>query len=237
MKVIKLDDYDALSREGASMIITELKKNKKSLLCAATGGSPTGVYEQLKKCFILQPELFSKLRVIKLDEWGGLSMNNPATCEYYLQKHLIGPLQITKDRYISFKSDPENPEDECRLIQQELRKNGPIDICILGLGMNGHLALNEPGSILEAEAHVANLSASSLMHPMIGNEGIKPSYGLTLGMADILQSSFILLLISGSKKKEITSAFLNGKISTSLPASFLKIHPNTVCLVDKEAFQ
>jgi galactosamine-6-phosphate isomerase len=153
-----------------------------------------------------------------------------------LQKHLIGPLQITRDRYISFKSNPEDPEAECKRIHDDLIKYGPIDICILGLGMNGHLALNEPESYLEPEAHVARLSASSLTHPMIGSEGIKPSYGLTLGMSEILHSSLILLLISGSKKKDITSSFLNGKISTTLPATMLKLHANTVCLVDKEAY-
>src|SRR5215475_13122489 len=120
MKVIRLDDYDTLSREAASIIVSELKKNKKKLLCAATGGSPTGTYEQLKQTFIRQPELFSELSIIKLDEWGGLPENSPATCEFYLQKHLIGPLEITSDRYISFKTSPENPEAECKRINQDL---------------------------------------------------------------------------------------------------------------------
>lgn len=235
MKVIRQVDYNAMSREAASLIIEELKKNKQALLCAATGGSPTGTYALLKKAFDLESELFSSLRVIKLDEWGGLPMNNPSTCESYLQKHMIGPLHITGDRYISFKSDPKDPAGECRRIQAELKKAGPINICILGLGMNGHLALNEPETFLEAETHVAKLSASSLTHPMIGETGMKPSYGLTLGMADILQSSCILLLISGSKKKEITSALMNKQISTALPASFLWLHPNVVCLADREA--
>jgi galactosamine-6-phosphate isomerase len=236
MKIIKLDDYDALSREAASLIISELKKNRKALLCAATGGSPTGTYASLKQSFDRQPELFSRLRVIKLDEWGGLPMNNPSTCERYLQKHVIGPLHITSDRYISFHSDPKDPASESSRIQQELKKAGPIDICILGLGMNGHLALNEPDSFLESESHVAKLSASSLTHPMIGETGMKPSYGLTLGMADILQSSCILLIISGTKKKEITSALMKRQISTTLPASFLWLHPNVTCLVDQDAF-
>jgi galactosamine-6-phosphate isomerase len=235
MKIIKLANYDTLSREAATLIVEELKKNSRALLCAATGNSPTGTYSILKKSFDLEPELFSRLRVIKLDEWGGLPMDNPSTCEHYLQQHLVGPLQITTDRYISFQSSPKDPNGECRRIQDELKKAGPIDICILGLGMNGHLALNEPDGFLEAETHVAKLSASSLTHPMIGETGMKPSYGLTLGMADIFQSKCILILINGTKKKDITSAFLNGKISTGLPASFLWLHPNVVCLVDREA--
>ena len=236
MKIIQLDNYDALSREAASLIIKELGKNKRALLCAATGSSPTGTYALLKKHFDLHPRLFSALRVIKLDEWGGLPMGNASTCESYLQEHLTGPLQISSDRYISFQSDPKDPAGECERIEQELKKAGPIDICILGLGMNGHLALNEPGLSLETGPHVAELSNSSLTHPMIGTTGLKPSYGLTLGLTDIFQSACILFLISGAKKKDITAALMKRKISTELPASFLWLHPNVVCLVDREAF-
>jgi galactosamine-6-phosphate isomerase len=236
MKILKPDNYDALSQEAASLIIKQLKTNRNALLCAATGSSPTGTYSALKKHFDLSPEMFSGLRVIKLDEWGGLSKNNPSTCESYLREHLTGPLQINEDRYISFQSDSDDPVKECGRIARELKKAGSIDICILGLGMNGHLALNEPGTFLEAGPHVANLSESSLMHPMIGASGEKPSYGLTLGMADIFRSACILLLISGAKKKAVTGAFLNEKISTGLPASFLWLHPNVVCLIDREAF-
>lgn len=236
MKIIKSDNYDAMSREAASLIVNELIKNKHMLLCAATGNSPTGVYTLLQQHFDLSPGLFSDLRVIKLDEWGGLAMNNPSTCESYLQEHLTGPLQISGDRYISFQSDPKDPVEECRRIENELGKAGPIDICILGLGMNGHLALNEPATFMEAGPHVSKLSQSSLTHPMIGTSQARPSYGLTLGMADILQSVCILILISGSKKKEIASVFLNRQISTALPASFLWLHQNVICLIDQEAF-
>lgn len=163
-------------------------------------------------------------------------MNTPPTCEYYLENHLIGPLQIGKDRYISFQSNPRDPAEECSRIQQELAKAGPIDICILGLGMNGHLALNEPGEFLKVGVHVAELSKSSLMHPMIKEMNVKPSYGLTLGMKDILQSASIILLNSGAKKKEITVQLLNAKISTALPASMLWRHSNAVCLIDQEAY-
>jgi galactosamine-6-phosphate isomerase len=236
MKILKPDNYESLSRDAASLIINELKRNKNALVCAATGGSPTGTYAALKRHFDLHPGLFSGIRVIKLDEWGGLLKSNPSTCESYLQEHLTGPLQIAPDRYISFDSDSKNPVEECKRIEQELQRAGPIDICILGLGMNGHLALNEPGTFLETGPHIAKLSESSLTHPMIGGHEAKPSYGLTLGMADIFQSRYILLLISGAKKKAITSALLKGQISTALPASFLWLHPNVVCMIDREAY-
>ena len=182
-----------------------------------------------------KPELFSQFTVLKLDEWGGIPMDHPGTCESYLRNYFVGPLQIPEDRYIAFQSDPENPEAECERIQQILDQKGPIDICILGIGMNGHIALNEPAPSLHTNCHVAHLSQKSLQHPMIAGDTEKPGYGLTLGMANIFQSRLIILLINGIKKREITQAFLEQKISTELPASLLWLHPNVICLIDREA--
>ncbi len=236
MEITRLNSYEAISQEAASLILKEIKRKNNAVLCAATGNSPRGTYELLKQNFDLEPGLFSKIRVIKLDEWGGVPIDNPGTCEKFLLDYLIEPLQIERERYISFDSNPKDPVLECRRIQFEIKKIGPIDICILGLGMNGHLALNEPGELLEPDVHIANLSESSLTHSMVDEMKIKPSYGLTIGIADIMQSAFIMLIISGAKKKYITAELLNRKISTKLPASLLWLHPNVICLVDQEAF-
>jgi len=235
MNIVRMDSYESLSIEATSLIIKNLQRKKDALLCAATGNSPEGTYALLSERYKKEPDLFSFLRVIKLDEWGGTPMDNPGTCESFLQKHLIEPLEINNKRYISFQSDPKDPYEECTRIEDELKKNGPIDICILGLGMNGHLALNEPGNFLESNIHVAKLSEITLTHSMVHQMGTLPSYGLTLGMKDILQSSLILLLISGVKKKNITAEFLKKNITTELPASFLWLHPTVFCLVDQEA--
>ena len=117
----------------------------------------------------------------------------------------------------------------------ELAARGPVDICILGLGLNGHIALNEPADALEPGPHVAKLSSKSIQHSMLSGVRKKPAFGLTLGIADILQSKMVLMLISGNEKKEITRLFLTGKVSTRLPASFLWIHPNVICLISRDA--
>jgi len=217
------------------MIVREIKKKPNLLLCAATGGSPTGTYNALGKEFQNQPSLFNQLQILKLDEWGGIPMSYPTTCESYLQTHVIQPLQIPASRYTGFLSNPENPDKECTRVQNILDKKGPIDICILGLGMNGHLALNEPDEYLQAHCHVAKLSAQSQQHQMFVEMQEKPKYGLTLGMSDILQSKMILILINGSKKKEIVQKFLSKKITSSVPASFLWLHPNVTCLIQNDA--
>lgn len=235
MKTTICDSYEAMSIQAKNIIVEELRQHKALLLCAATGGSPTRMYELLNEEYAISPELFNQFRVIKLDEWGGIPMEHPGTCEQYLQQHMIRSLHIPDNRYISFQSNPADPERECHRIHGELQTEGPIDICILGIGMNGHMALNEPAASLHPNAHVATLSAKSLQHPMIADGSEKPGYGLTLGMADILQSKLIILLINGEKKKNITKSFLSGEITNELPASFLWLHPRVICLIDKAA--
>jgi galactosamine-6-phosphate isomerase len=235
MEVRVLDAYESLSREATSIVLQQLEQDPELLLCAATGDTPTGTYACLSREYEKRPDLFRSLRVLKLDEWGGIPTQHPGTCETYLRKHLTGPLGIDDARYLSFQSDPADPAAECRRIQLGLDRQGPVNLCILGLGMNGHIALNEPGDFLNPGIHVARLSASSLQHPMISGTDQKPAFGLTLGMAAILQSKLILLLVSGAKKRPVARALLSGSISTQLPASFLWLHPRVICLLDREA--
>jgi len=234
MDIKIMESYDEISQHAKSLILRELQLKKNMFLCAATGDTPTKTYELLKEAYKLQPNLFSQLRLIKLDEWGNIPMDDPNSCESYLKKHLVQPLKISESHYLSFLSNPPNPELECKRIQNGLAKYGPIDICILGVGMNGHLAFNEPSDYVQPNCHITDLSDKSLDHPMAKEMKIKPGYGLTLGMTDILQSKKIVLLINGSHKAAITKEVLSGRISTQVPASFLWLHPDTVCLIGKE---
>jgi len=235
MEIDILNTYEELSHRAKDLIIQEIKKKKNLLLCTATGGSPTDTYDLLGHEYQVQPELFAQLRIIKLDEWGGIPMDYPATCESYLQDHLIQPLQIPASRYIGFNSNPKDPLQECMNIQEKLDLEGPVDLCILGLGMNGHLAFNEPAPYLQPNCHLAELSVMSLQHPMAAEMNVKPTYGLTLGMADILHSKMILILINGRQKRMMVSKFLSKEITSSVPASFLWLHPNVICLIEKDA--
>lgn len=237
MKIDICQTYHELSQKACDIILYELKWKENLLLCAATGNSPTGAYHLLAEHYGEQPDLFKELRIVKLDEWGGIPMDHPGTCESYLQTHLIQPLELEDSRYMGFYSSPPDPRQECIRIQDQLTREGPIDLCILGLGMNGHLAFNEPADFLQPHAHVASLSPSSLQHSMASDMAVKPTYGLTLGMADILQSKIILMLINGSQKRNIVNKFLSEKITTLLPASFLWLHPDVVCLIEKDAVE
>lgn len=224
MHIQHFDSETALAAAASQIILQAIQKKPDLLLCAATGNTPTATYQAL----VAQKSLFPRdqLRIFKLDEWGGVPMDHPGTCESYLQEHLIQPLNIPVDCYFSFQSNPADPEQECIRVQQLLQQEGPIDLCVLGLGVNGHLAFNEPGVFLQPHCHIAQLTEDSLGHSMTKDMRDVTLYGLTLGMSDILAAREIVLLITGPAKVEITQRLLEGKISTQLPASFLWLHPN-----------
>jgi galactosamine-6-phosphate isomerase len=112
---------------------------------------------------------------------------------------------------------------------------GSIDLCLLGLGHNGHLGLIEPSEQIMPHWHLTDLSSSSLDHSMLQKYKARPSFGITLGMGDLLRSKHILLLVSGSHKKDVLKKMFDKKVSTSFPASFLWLHSNVTILCDREA--
>lgn len=227
MQIIRCSNVSELNERASELLIYELKQNPHSLVCAATGNSPTGIYGKLvEKQYGMVVE---NLKFVKLDEWHGLGTDDAGSCELYLRKNLLEPLKVSDDRYISFDGKAPDPENEFQRVRKYLDKNGPIDISILGLGTNGHLAFNEPTDVLQPQPHLAVLSETSLAHKMITGSGVQIKYGMTLGMADILQSKKIILPVFGQSKREVMKRLMEGKISTQLPASFLWLHPHVTC--------
>jgi galactosamine-6-phosphate isomerase len=222
-----------MSSLAADLVQEEVLKNPGLLLCAATGSSPAGLYDEMAERSRSSPTLFEHMRIIKLDEWGGVPENHPVSCEHFIRKRLLEPLSIPEERYHTFHSNPEDPELECAHIRSTLQEEGPIDLCILGLGKNGHLGLNEPANQLEPYCHVAQLSELSLEHNMIISMEVKPRYGITLGMEEILSSRKIILLLTGKGKKDVLQRLMEKKVHSELPASFLWKHPHVECLMDR----
>lgn len=228
-------DYQALSRQAADWLIGRLREQPEALFCLASGATPVETYSLLAAAGEREPALVERLRVIKLDEWGGLAMDDPASCEHQLRRALIEPLALG-DRYVSLNGKAADPQAECARVATWLAEHGPIDTCVLGLGINGHLGFNEPAPILQPHAHVAQLSAASLNHAMLANVATRPTYGMSLGMADILQSREALLLVSGRAKREPLRRLQSGAIATDFPASLLWLHPHVQLFCDSEAY-
>lgn len=227
-------DHEAMSQAAAAWLGRQLQKKPDSTFCLATGATPMRSYEILAAQHAGSPTFFSRLHVLKLDEWGGIPMNSPASCETALRKSFIDPLRL-QNRFTGFNSQPDNPAEECRRVQQWLESSTGIDVCVLGLGLNGHLGFNEPSSFLQPHCHVARLSPESLQHSMLQSEPVQPTFGLTLGIGDILNAREILLLVNGVSKRQALAKLLTPEIDTRFPASFLWLHPRLTLFCDNAA--
>lgn len=228
-------DDEAMSEAAADRLASELRSKPTALTCLAAGSSPKRTYELLVARAQSEPQLYSRARWMKLDEWGGLAMDDPASCETFLRDAILDPLGVPPERYCGWKSQPMDPHAECRAIAAWLAKNGPIDIQVLGLGENGHLGFNEPAPEFRRGPHVADLTRESLSHAMLGKSRGQVAYGMTLGMDDILGAQRILLLVTGRRKARQLRRLVTGEISPLFPASLLRQHRSVAIYCDAAA--
>jgi galactosamine-6-phosphate isomerase len=228
-------EYEELSRRAARDILGELRRKPGLLLGVATGESPRRTYERLAEGRAKEPDLFRAVRVVALDEWIGLDPGHPASCEAYVRERILGPFAIGRSRHQGFRSRAEDLQAECRRMASWLERHGPIDLCILGLGRNGHLLMNEPAASFDPSVHVARLAPSTRRHPMLKALESVPRFGFTLGLAQVLQSRRILLLVSGGHKRVPLRRMLGGRVATSCPASFLRLHRDVTVYCDRAA--
>lgn len=235
MRVTAFDDHDAMSRAAADFVVRALERRPSLLLGVVTGATPTRTYEHLARARARRPSPFRRFHVLKLDEWLGLASSHPATSEAYVRSKILGPLGVERARYEGWRCAPADPEAECRRIARWLAQRGPMDLCLLGLGRNGHLLMNEPAASLRPGPHVARLAPSTRRHSMLESLKTPPRHGLTLGMADILGSRRILLLVSGRHKAAALRRALEGGVNTRCPASLLALHPDAAVYCDRDA--
>ncbi len=208
-----------------------------ALICLPTGSTPTRLYELLALEKAKNPDLFMRFRVVQLDEWVRAGPCFRGSCRAYLQEKVLAPLDVSSDRFFGFDSETSDPEAECRRMAQWLGEQGPIDLCVLGLGLSGHVGFNEPGSDPDGGPHVATLAQETLRHSMAVGADLAQLAGVTLGLRDILASRRILFLVSGAGKQEVFRCCVRGPVSSACPASFLRLHPSVDALYDASALQ
>ncbi len=235
MNLVSCPDYESLSRAACRLVLEALRAQPDLLLGLPTGGTPARLYALLAEERGRTPDLFARLRIVKLDEWIGGGRDFPGSCERYLRERVLEPWGVGSDRYLGFDPDPPDPAAECARIASRLAEWGPMDLCLLGLGLSGHLGFNEPGSDPARGPHVAQLAPETLRHPMAAEARGARLGGITLGLRDILGARQVLLLVAGPGKREVFRRALRGPIAGDCPASLLRNHPRAVCLYDAEA--
>lgn len=232
MTICTYPDYEAMSYAGADLLCATIRKNPRAVIVLATGHSPLGVYRLFRQRVLAGEIAIDQVTFVKLDEWLGLSPEDEATCEYFLQTELIGPLAIPEEHYLHIHPQADDPERACAAFQETFDRLGDIDLVVLGIGKNGHLGLNEPGEVLHAATHCPPLESKTKTHAMLTHTQESVTRGMTLGMDGIFAGKQVLLLATGGEKDAVMGYLANDLITTNVPMSLLKLHPHCTCLVN-----
>ncbi len=236
MQIIIADTYQDLSKLAADSVTVLMQEAKNPLICTASGDSPAGLYRELVKRVSAKDINISDWYFVSLDEWTGMNGNDEGSCRFHLNNQLFSPLYVPAERICFFDGRANDLEKECTRIENFINEHEGIDIAIAGLGMNGHVGMNEPGTSPELYSHIAEINPET---QKVGQKYFKEqqqlSHGLTLGIASLMKAKHIILLVNGTKKAQIVQQMLEGEISGNLPASLLRKHPDLKVYLDKEA--
>lgn len=236
MRIYCAADYYHVSRVAANIISAQVIMKPDCVLGLATGSTPIGTYEQLIRWYEKGDLDFSQVHSINLDEYRGLSPENDQSYRYFMNKHLFDSINIDKkNTYVPDGMEPDK-EKACRDYDEIIRAHGGIDMQILGLGHNGHIGFNEPGSAFGKETHCVQLTESTISANARFFASIDevPREAYTMGIKSIMQAKKIVVIVSGESKKEIVKRAFTGPITPEVPASVLQLH-NDVILVGDEA--
>jgi glucosamine-6-phosphate deaminase len=212
MQIVVTSDYQTLSREAASIVDEAVRLKPTLTLGLPAGNTPTGMYEELAAKRLD----FSGVQTFNLDEYVGLPAGDARTFQAYMRRTFFDHTNLPL-KNIHF------PDER---YEETIRSAGGIDLLILGIGLNGHIAFNEPGSAFTSRTRVVDLAP----------ETVAPARrGITMGIATILDARRILLLASGSSKREVLRRALEEPVQESMPASALRLHSDLTVIADKEA--
>ena len=236
--IIKNDAID-IAFYGSKIIFEQLRKKKNSVLCLATGSSVIRLYYNIYKNFKKKKISFKNVSTFNLDEYLGLSKDHSLSYRYFMQRHFFNHIDILNKNINFLDGKSLNPKLECENYEKKIERKGGIDLTILGIGVNGHIAFCEPGSKKNSLTHITKLSKKTIEQNSDGrffrNKKDVPKKALTMGIATILSSKKIVVIANGKRKAKAIKKSLKGKITPMIPASYLQSHNNIIWLLDKEA--
>ncbi|WP_202616133.1 MULTISPECIES: glucosamine-6-phosphate deaminase [Sediminibacillus] len=237
MEIKQVEDYQAMSVAGAQLIMETVNRLEKPVLGLATGSTPEGVYQRLIEAHRSDQVSFRSATTFNLDEYVGMQGSDPHSYRYFMDEKFFDHIDIDKQKTFVPNGEADDLESECRRYEQLLKDHKEIDLQLLGIGTNGHIGFNEPGTRFTTKTHVVDLAASTRKANarFFENEQEVPKQAITMGIATIMNSKQIVLLVSGEKKARALDQLLHGKVSEDFPASILQKHPNVQVIADKAA--
>lgn len=224
--------YDAVTKQ-----ITEAVRIKPDLVLGlATGSTPVGIYSRMVKDHQTNGTDYKKITTFNLDEYEGLEGSHPGSYRYFMNDKLFDHLNIDIQN-THVPSGTGNLESACKQYEKAIENAGGIDIQLLGIGINGHIAFNEPGTSFETETHIATLTEETIKaNAKFFGEGQQvPLRAVTMGIRSILKAKKIILVALGKEKAEAIQKMVRGPVTELHPASVLQRHPNVTLYLDEEA--
>ena len=239
MKIVEAKNYDEMSKFASERVQACINDNSKPVLGLATGSTPIGLYQHLIDSNKKGAVSFKNVITYNLDEYVNLSQEDPNSYRYFMNDKLFDHVDIDKKNTHVPNGEASDLDQECVDYENRIREAGGIDLQILGIGGNGHIGFNEPGTPFDSRTQVIKLDeqtreANSRFFDSMDDV---PTHAITTGIGTIMDSKEIILLISGASKKEAYERLVNGEVSEDFPASILKNHPNCTVIVDTETIK
>lgn len=236
MKVIVTENYDEMSKKAAEIIINVVKNNPNAVLGLATGSSPIGTYENMAKDYRENGTSYKNVKSVNLDEYVGLTADHDQSYAYFMRTNLFDKIDIDlKNTNLPCGSAPDLQKecDRYNALLAEMQQ----DVQVLGLGSNGHIGFNEPGTPLDSVTHLVDLTENTIKDNsrLFASIDEVPRQALSMGIKNIMQAKSILMVVSGKNKAEAVKGMVQGKITPDLPASVLQLHPCVTIVCDKDA--
>ena len=236
MKYLVFDSKKEASKEAYKILKSLIDEN--STLGLATGGSPTGLYAEMIADHKAGNFSYKNVKSYNLDEYVGISYDHPESYHKFMETNLFDHIDIEKENTHVPDASAEDLEDALKSYQEALN-NANIDVQLLGVGSNGHIGFNEPGTSFDTGVHVVDLKHETIeANSRFFNNDINlvPKQAVTMGIKDIMRAKNIILLAFGEAKQHAIKSLVDGKeITENIPCTVLKNHPNVYVIVDKEA--
>ena len=237
MEVFIFPDAPGMARAAARQVALVLNEKPNAVLGMATGSTPLGLYQELVRMYQRRELDFSHVTTFNLDEYVGLPVTHPQSYHQFMHEHFFRHVNIPPQNIHIPSGTTTNYRAFCGWYEQRIRDSGGIDVQILGIGSDGHIAFNEPGSSLSSRTRLKTLAKSTIDDNarFFSNREDVPIYAITMGVGTILEARHVLLLATGRKKAAAVAAAVEGPVTSMVTASALQMHPNSQVLLDEEA--
>lgn len=237
MNVLIYDNEEQIGIAAGNYMCGQVLQKPDSILGLATGSTPLKPYSQMIELYKKGIVDFSKVTTFNLDEYVNLDVNDKNSYHSFMHENLFDHINIPEENINFLDGNAEDPEEECRRYEQKIKAAGGIDIQLLGIGSNGHIAFNEPADCFQRWSHVVTLKESTVKDNSRFFKSIEevPTQAVTMGIGSIMQAKKILIIAIGENKAKAIKQLIDGNVTPMCPASVLQFHKDVTLMLDKAA--